>query len=115
MLYLIGGASRAGKSMLAERLPGLLPPLDAAQALEVTAIASLSGRIGRFDGLCRRPPFVAPHHGASMAAIIGGGIVNSAGCIPSFTISAALSVVMIAILIFLVKDPRTHLTADHRR
>lgn len=70
---LLVGPPGAGKSMLAERLPGLLPPLDAAQALEVTAIASLSGRIGRFDGLCRRPPFVAPHHGASMAAIIGGG------------------------------------------
>ena len=50
-----------------------------------------------------------------LAPIIGGWVVDSAGFIPTFTISTALSVVMIAILIFLVKDPRTHLTADHRR
>lgn len=59
--------------MLAERLPGLLPELDDQQAMEVTAISSILGTLTSFDGLCRRPPFVAPHHGASMPAIIGGG------------------------------------------
>ncbi len=71
-LYLVGPPG-AGKSMLAERLPGLLPELDDHQAMEVTAIASILGTLASFDGLCRRPPFVAPHHGASMPAIIGGG------------------------------------------
>jgi len=71
-LYLVGPPG-AGKSMLAERLPGLLPELDDSQAIEVTAIASILGTLTSFDGLCRRPPFVAPHHGASMAAIVGGG------------------------------------------
>ena len=71
-LYLVGPPG-AGKSMLAERLPGLLPELDDQQAMEVTAISSILGTLTSFDGLCRRPPFVAPHHGASMPAIIGGG------------------------------------------
>lgn len=71
-LYLVGPPG-AGKSMLAERLPGLLPELDDQQAMEVTAIASVMGTLSGHDGLCRRPPFVAPHHGASMPAIIGGG------------------------------------------
>ncbi|MBK8469900.1 MAG: YifB family Mg chelatase-like AAA ATPase [Candidatus Phosphoribacter sp.] len=71
-LYLVGPPG-AGKSMLAERLTGLLPELGDRQAMEVTAIASILGTLNRFDGLCRRPPFVAPHHGASMPAIIGGG------------------------------------------
>jgi len=71
-LYLVGPPG-AGKSMLAERLPGLLPELDDAQALEVAAIGSVLGTRTQFDGLDRRPPFVAPHHGASMPAIVGGG------------------------------------------
>lgn len=71
-LYLVGPPG-AGKSMLAERLPGLLPPLTDDQALEVSAIASITGRLASGAGLCRRPPLVAPHHGASMAALIGGG------------------------------------------
>ncbi len=71
-LYLVGPPG-AGKSMLAERLPGLLPELDDRQAMQVTAISSILGTLVSTDGLCRRPPFVAPHHGASMPAIIGGG------------------------------------------
>jgi len=67
------GPPGAGKTMLAERLPGLLPPLDDQQALEVTAIQSVLGCLPRSTGLVRRPPFVAPHHGASMPAIVGGG------------------------------------------
>lgn len=71
-LYLVGPPG-AGKSMLAERLPGLLPDLDEPTALEVTAIQSVLGARECFDTLRRRPPFVAPHHGASMPAVIGGG------------------------------------------
>jgi len=66
------GPPGAGKSMLAQRLPGLLPPLDAAEALEVSLIQSVAGLLG--DGkLTRRRPFRDPHHSASLAALIGGG------------------------------------------
>ena len=66
------GPPGAGKSMLAARLPGLLPDLSAAEALEVSAIHSVAGLL--HDGkLVMRPPFREPHHSASMAAIIGGG------------------------------------------
>lgn len=71
-LYLVGPPG-AGKTMLAERLPGLLPPLDDEQAMEVTAVASILGTPGALTSLQRRPPLVAPHHGASMPAIVGGG------------------------------------------
>lgn len=70
---LLAGPPGAGKTMLAERLPGLLPGLDDAEAMEVTAIHSVLGALGSDARLIRRPPFVAPHHGASMAAVIGGG------------------------------------------
>ncbi len=71
-LYLVGPPG-AGKTMLAERLTGLLPVLDDEQAMEVTAISSVLGTLGDHGALERLPPFVAPHHGASMASIIGGG------------------------------------------
>ena len=70
---LLVGPPGAGKTMLAERLPGLLPPLDDEQAMEVTAVSSVLGTLAAAGALERRPPFVAPHHGASMAAMIGGG------------------------------------------
>ena len=70
-LMLIGPPG-AGKSMLAARLPGLLPDLSAAEALEVSAIHSVAGLL-RDGKLVTRPPFREPHHSASMAAIIGGG------------------------------------------
>ncbi len=66
------GPPGAGKSMLATRLPGLLPPLMPEEALEVSMIASLSGELAA-GGLTRRRPFRAPHHSASMAALVGGG------------------------------------------
>jgi magnesium chelatase family protein len=59
--------------MLAERLPGLLPPLDEQAALEVTAIASVAGTLPPGAPLVTRSPFEAPHHSATMAALIGGG------------------------------------------
>jgi len=70
---LMVGPPGAGKSMLASRLPSILPPLAPAELLEVSMIASVAGAIenGR---LTRRRPFRAPHHSASMAAMVGGGI-----------------------------------------
>ena len=67
------GEPGAGKSMLAARLPGLLPPLDDEEALEVTAIRSIAGHLAPGSGLARRAPFIAPHHSASSVSIIGGG------------------------------------------
>ncbi|SEL85524.1 magnesium chelatase family protein [Blastococcus sp. DSM 46786] len=71
-LYLAGPPG-AGKTMLAERLPGLLPPLDEEAALEVTAIHSVAGILPAEAPLVTRPTFEAPHHSATMAALIGGG------------------------------------------
>jgi len=67
------GAPGAGKTMLAERLPSILPPLDDEAALEVTALQSIAGVLPPDGRLVRRPPFQAPHHSASMASLIGGG------------------------------------------
>jgi len=70
---LMVGPPGAGKSMLAQRLPGLLPPLSRSQALEAAAVAGLVGRQGVAAALSGQPPFRAPHHGATAAALIGGG------------------------------------------
>jgi magnesium chelatase family protein len=59
--------------MLAERLPTILPELDDESALEVTALQSIAGVLPPDGRLVRRPPFQAPHHSASMAAMVGGG------------------------------------------
>ncbi len=67
------GPPGAGKTMLAERLPGLLPALDEAAALEVTAVHSVAGVLPMHTQLLRRAPFQAPHHTASVAALVGGG------------------------------------------
>ena len=66
------GAPGAGKSMLAARLPGLLPPLSPSEALETSMIHSLAGLLDE-GGISRIRPFREPHHTASMAAIVGGG------------------------------------------
>jgi magnesium chelatase family protein len=71
-LYLVG-APGAGKTMLAHRLPGLLPVLDDDAALEVTAVHSVAGLLGRQAQLVRRAPLQAPHHSASTSALVGGG------------------------------------------
>ena len=70
---LLVGPPGAGKTMLAERLPGLLPDLDRATALEVTAIHSVAGTLPSSVPLVTRPPMRAPHHSATVAAVIGGG------------------------------------------
>ena len=70
---LLGGPPGIGKTMLARRLPGILPPLDRAAALEVTRIHSVAGLVDPDHPLISEPPFRAPHHSASTAAIIGGG------------------------------------------
>ena len=67
------GPPGTGKTMLAERLPTILPRLDAAAALEVTSIHSVAGTLVPGAGLVSEPPFCAPHHTASKAAIVGGG------------------------------------------
>ena len=66
------GTPGSGKSMLAARLPGILPPLTAAEALETSMIHSLAGLLDE-GGISRMRPFRGPHHTASMAAIVGGG------------------------------------------
>jgi magnesium chelatase family protein len=70
---LMVGPPGSGKTMLAERLVGLLPPLDHDTALEVTRVHSAAGQRLPAGGLIRRPPLRAPHHGASGVAVIGGG------------------------------------------
>ncbi|GAA3864334.1 YifB family Mg chelatase-like AAA ATPase [Streptomyces sedi] len=70
---LLKGAPGAGKTMLAERLPGLLPPLSRKESLEVSAVHSVSGALSAGRPLIARPPYCAPHHSASMAALVGGG------------------------------------------
>lgn len=67
------GPPGAGKTMLAERLPTILPALDTAAAIEVTSIHSVAGHLPPGSGLMTVPPFCAPHHTSSMAAIVGGG------------------------------------------
>jgi len=67
---LMSGSPGVGKSMLAQRLPGLLPPLSMRAALDVAALSALAGRASTPDTTA---PFRAPHHSASMAALVGGG------------------------------------------
>lgn len=67
------GPPGSGKSMLAQRLPSILPPLSPGELLEVSMVASIAGELA--DGkLSDRRPFRAPHHSASMAAMVGGGL-----------------------------------------
>ena len=70
---LIIGPPGSGKSMLAQRLPSILPPLSPRELLEVSMIASIAGELGG-GKLTDRRPFRAPHHSASMAAMVGGGL-----------------------------------------
>lgn len=68
---LLHGPPGVGKTMLAERLPGVLPELTESEALDVSAVHSLVGALP--DGLITRPPYSDPHHSSSLASLIGGG------------------------------------------
>ncbi|MGY4646028.1 YifB family Mg chelatase-like AAA ATPase [Cellulomonas sp. URHB0016] len=70
---LMVGPPGTGKTMLAARLPGLLPDLSEADAVEVTAVHSVAGTFDPGAGLLRRPPFEDPHHTATPASVVGGG------------------------------------------
>ncbi|WP_407688523.1 YifB family Mg chelatase-like AAA ATPase [Mycobacterium sp. HUMS_1102779] len=70
---MLTGPPGIGKTMLAQRLPGLLPTLSDSESLEVTAIHSVAGLLSSDTPLITRPPFVAPHHSSSVAALVGGG------------------------------------------
>jgi magnesium chelatase family protein len=76
---LLAGPPGTGKTMLGRRLPGILPPLTHDEALEVTRIHSVAGVLPPDRPLVTVPPFRAPHHGASTASIVGGGIVPRPG------------------------------------
>ena len=70
---MLTGPKGAGKTTLAERIPGLLPDLDDSESLELTAVHSLSGALPAGAQRITRPPFRAPHHSASRSGVLGGG------------------------------------------
>ncbi|MFZ0408417.1 MAG: YifB family Mg chelatase-like AAA ATPase [Cyanobium sp.] len=76
---LLVGAAGSGKTMLARRLPGLLPPLEAAESLELTRLHSVAGLLLDGGNLISQRPFRSPHHSCSGAALIGGGTIPMPG------------------------------------
>ncbi|MBD2870754.1 YifB family Mg chelatase-like AAA ATPase [Paenibacillus arenilitoris] len=77
---LLSGPPGTGKTMMIRRLPGILPPLNEQEALEVTKIYSVAGKLNESaPGLIRHPPFRAPHHTISSGGLIGGGSIPKPG------------------------------------
>ncbi len=76
---LLYGPPGSGKTMLAKRLPGILPPLSREQAINTTMIHSVGGKLRSNQGLLQVPPFRSPHHTTSDAALVGGGTVPGVG------------------------------------
>ncbi len=76
---LISGPPGAGKTMIAKRLPGILPPLSIEESLEVSSIYSVSGLLGKERPLVTARPFYAPHHTTTSSALAGGGAVPRPG------------------------------------
>lgn len=70
---MLTGPPGIGKTMLAQRLPGILPPLTESESLEVTAIHSVAGVLPQDRPLIDLPPFIAPHHSSSVSSLVGGG------------------------------------------
>ena len=100
------GPPGSGKSMLAQRLPGLLPPLDARELLEVSQIQSIAGQLDE-GRLSRTRPMRSPHHSASMAAMVGGGVkchLNLDSCVtnldskPKINLNAKICVTKLRLL-----------------
>lgn len=73
LIFIMIGPPGSGKSMLAKRLPSILPPLSLAESLETTQIHSVAGKINRDTSLISQRPFRAPHHTISQVALVGGG------------------------------------------
>lgn len=78
---LMVGPPGAGKSMIAKRIPGILPPLTLEESLEVTSVVSVAGLMGAGEALVTERPFRSPHHTISQAALVGGSAVPKPGMI----------------------------------
>lgn len=75
------GPPGAGKSMIAKRIPGILPPLSLAESLEVTSVVSVAGLLGEGSSLVTERPFQSPHHGITQVALVGGSTIPRPGVV----------------------------------